>query len=218
MARAEAKLTEFAKTMLDRAGVRFDEIAGKAREVIVFGSRAAGVHSPDSDLDLLCVATDPGRRVKSRHLDLLWVRPETVDSAKWLGSELAGHIAAHGRWLLGPEDWKAEVFLSPAAAQRKRRQLMDRIQALGASWTDLAPTYRLRLFTLIRRDLQRLELLRRGRPVLPTPLLDRDWRELDDPLGTLLRILSQESFLSDADKSRFATHAAELLSRTAIAT
>lgn len=217
MGKVEPELTEFAKTVLDAAGVRFDEIAGRAREIIVFGSRAAGVHSPNSDLDLLYVGNNPGPRIKSPRLDLLRLRPETVDSAKWRGSELAGHIAAYGRWLLGPDDWKAEVFSSPAAAQRKQRQLADRIQALETRWNDLAPAYRHRLFTLIRRDLQRLELLKSGRPVLPTPLLDRDWQELDDPLEALLRILSQESFLTDIDKARFAARAAELLSKSPVA-
>lgn len=218
MGRVEPELTQFAKTVLDAAGVRFDDLAGRAREIIVFGSRAAGVHSPDSDLDLLCVGSNPGPRVKSPRLDLLWLRPENVDSAKWRGSELAGHIAAHGRWLLGPDDWKLEVFSSPAAVQRKQWQLMDRIQALEARWNDLSPAYHHRLFTLIRRDMQRLELLKGRRPVLPTPVLDRDWRELDDPLETLLRIMSQESFLTDAGKARFAARAAELLSKTPVAT
>jgi hypothetical protein len=209
MTTVDPELTEFAKTALDAADVRFDG----AREIIVFGSRAAGVHSADSDLDVLCVGIAPGIRVKSPRLDLLWMRPEAVDSVKWRGSELAGHIAAYGRWLRGSDDWKKEVFSSPGAVQKKQRQLADRIEALEAGWSDLAPPYRRRLFTLIRRDLQRLELLREGRAVLPTPLLDRDWRELEDPMATLLRLLLHVTLLGDTGKARFAAYAAEVLSK-----
>jgi Nucleotidyltransferase domain len=218
MAKVEPALTEFVRAAIEKAGLRLDDIADRAREIIVFGSRAAGVHSPHSDLDLLLVSADPGRRLKSSGLDIVWVRPETVDSHNWRGSELAGHVAAYGRWLDGPDDWKAEVFTSPTAIQKKQRQLADRIQALEAGWRSLAPTYRRRLFTLIRRDLQRLELLRQARPVSPTPLLDRDWERIDDPIGNLVRLLKQASDLSDRDKAHFASHAAELLSRTPVPT
>ncbi len=218
MGKVDPELTEFVRAAIEKAGLRLDEVADKAREIIVFGSRAAGVHSPHSDLDLLFVSPDPGRRLKSSGLDIVWLRPEAVDSPNWHGSELAGHVAAYGRWLSGPDAWKAEVFTSPTAIQKKQRQLADRIQALEASWRSLAPAYRRRLFTLIRRDLQRLELLRQARPVSPTPLLDHDWERTDDPMGNLVRLLKQASNLGDRDKAHFASHAAELLSRAPVPT
>src|SRR6202789_1940735 len=210
MAKTEEKLNGFAESLIKGAGLPFEETAGGAREIVVFGSRAAGVHSPNSHLDLLYVSSTPGRRLKRAGLDLLWLTPKLVEGPEWRGSELAGHIAAHGRWLQGVSNWKAEVFSSPAAVEKKRRQLQDRIRGLDANWNSLAMPYRRRLFTLVRRDLQRLELLEEGRPIPPTPLLDGVWQNIDDPLGWILRWLPEVSGLSDREKTRFAHYSSEL--------
>jgi len=80
------------------------------------------------------------------------------------------------------------------------------------NWSGLSMPYRRRLFTLVRRDLQRLELLEKGHPVPPTPLLDRDWQNVDDPIGWVLRWLPEVSDLSEREKMRFARYSAELFS------
>lgn len=207
---ANPRLERFTRRVLDAASIRLD----RAREIIVFGSRAAGIQSPNSDLDILYVGDIPLSRVKSPQLDLLWLRPEVVDSEKWRGSELAGHIAAYGRWLHGPGDWRTEVFSGALAVQRKQRQLEDRMQAFLASWDDLAPPYRYRLFTLIRRDLQRLELLCQGRPVPPTPLLESAWQKVEDPLAAVLRLLPHVTSIGEREKAGLASRVAEIFPTT----
>ena len=50
-----------------RAHGRDPELLNRAAEIIVFGSHAAGIHTADSDIDVLCVGNGP--RLKSRSLD-----------------------------------------------------------------------------------------------------------------------------------------------------
>ena len=60
-------------------------------QLVVFGSSAVGMDGPASDLDLLAIGTVRPR--KTSKIDLLVRSPEHTESAEWLGSELAGHIA-----------------------------------------------------------------------------------------------------------------------------
>jgi len=206
------KLHASAESLIEKAGLPFQEIARRANEIVAFGSRAAEVHSSNSDLDILCVSSIPGRRLKRDGLDLLWLTPEIVRSLEWRGSELAAHITTYGRWLQGVGDWKADVFSSPAAVEKKQRQLQDRIRGLEANWNGLSIPYRRRLLTLIRRDLQRLKLLEDRCPVPPTPLLDRDWQNVEDPVGWIVRSLQQVSDLTEREKMNFARYSSELCS------
>src|ERR1700687_3574597 len=80
----------------------------RSAEIVVVGSYAAGLHTTDSDLDVLCVGNGP--RLKSRSLDLSWVSEKNICGDAWLGSELAGHIAKYGIWLRGEGHWRAHVF------------------------------------------------------------------------------------------------------------
>lgn len=161
---------------LRKGGLSWEELSSRATEIVLFGSRAQGVARPDSDWDLLCVGTAPtGRRIGS--VRPIWVEPARLLSSQWLGSELAGHIAAFGVWLLGPGAWRSRVFVSDAAVHHKEQVLAARIEALSR-FADRLPTERRSYHGIrVRRDLQRLLILRGGGAVPSAPLLDREWAE-----------------------------------------
>src|SRR5260370_5639721 len=85
-----------------------DDLMSEADEVVVFGSRAAGVHSSSSDLDLLIISPNR-RRLVATGLDCVLLTPEEVSDSFWLGSELASHVAAYGRWAKGAGEWRSDV-------------------------------------------------------------------------------------------------------------
>ena len=87
-------LLKQAKRVLKQNGLSWSEIKGSAQEIVVFGSASVGLKRPTSDLDLLVVGN--GRRFKNRQLDIVYKTEQEVKERRWLGSELAGHIAASG--------------------------------------------------------------------------------------------------------------------------
>src|SRR5205814_271061 len=119
-------------------GCQFDrrilnELVSEACEVVVFGSRAAGVHSSDSDLDLL-VVTPHKRRVFASGLDCVLVAPEEIDDSFWLGSELASHVAEYGHWIKGAEKWRHKVQISNRAIFRKRERVSSVLRNAAKRW------------------------------------------------------------------------------------
>ena len=144
-----------------------------AAEIIVFGSVAAGLHTIDSDIDVLCVGEGP--RLKSRSLDLSWVSEKQLSEAAWLGSELAGHIAQYGVWIRGDGQWCANAFSGTPAIERKRRRIVSLSRAATRLWDRLHPMFRDQYNTTIRRELQRLALLQIQGRVPPTKVLDDEW-------------------------------------------
>jgi predicted nucleotidyltransferase len=145
-----------------------------AVDLIIFGSRAAGVHSKFSDLDILYVG---GReRCKSVRLDIVSREPSEIDNRKWLGSELASHIVAYGIAIQGDAHWKDAVRLTEVTVAQKERRVVALVDGLWAYWDRIHPEFRRKYLTTIRREVQRLELLREGVPVPPTPMLDRKWK------------------------------------------
>lgn len=145
----------------------------QAAEIVVFGSYAAGLHTIDSDLDVLCVGDGP--RLKSRSLDLSWVSEKNVSEDAWLGSELAGHIAKYGIWLRGKGHWRTQVFAGAHAIQRKRKRIMSLSRTVTRLWDRLHPTFQDQYNVTIRRELQRLALLQARVQVPPTKVLDDEW-------------------------------------------
>lgn len=150
----------------ERLKVRF---AG-CSQLVLFGSRAAGVDEPTSDWDVLFVGVH--RRTVPASVDLVVVSDEIFDSSLWLGSELAGHVARYGQWLAGDNTWCSRVFSSRRAFDRKRRRIVRRIINLQSNWSRLREPYRQRFSLVVRRDLQRLECLHNATPVPPTYYLD----------------------------------------------
>ncbi len=130
---------------LSGVGVSITSLRRSAREIVLFGSRAAGVAGPLSDWDLLCIGC-PSReqrwpsstatlaahssvrppflfselaadpRVRRTHL--VWIDERSLGTQKWLESELAGHVARYGVWLHGKPRWVSSVRCGPAAAER----------------------------------------------------------------------------------------------------
>src|ERR1700752_2084658 len=105
-------LTHILKRRVRSVGMNYDALL-HTQELVVFGSYAAGVSDPESDIDVLAVG--PRYRVARSGLDLISISPEHVMSAEWLGSELASHIVAYGVWIHGEGRWKELTTLSERA-------------------------------------------------------------------------------------------------------
>jgi len=73
-------------------GLSLGELQRSAEQIVVFGSRAAGLARESSDWDLLIIGSDSSLHTPA--LDLVWVTPRELESADWLASELAGHVAS----------------------------------------------------------------------------------------------------------------------------
>lgn len=152
-----------------------DELVSEACEVVVFGSRAARLHSPDSDLDLL-VVTPQKRRIFATGLDCVLMTAEEIDNSFWLGSELASHVAKYGNWIKGVGEWQRNVQISDRAITRKRKRISSVLQNAAQRWSRLHPVFRKKYMITLRRELQRLRLLSSKFPIPPTPQLDSEWR------------------------------------------
>ena len=151
----------------------WSELGSRASQVILFGSRAAGVARTDSDWDLLCVGE--GTSIHNRVIDIVWISPAQLTTARWLGSELASHVAAYGQWLIGKDSWSHLVRLSPEAIHHKRQSILSQLSELKRLWPRLAPGLRAKHLRRLRRGVQRLQCLSEDRAVPPTRMLDDLW-------------------------------------------
>jgi Nucleotidyltransferase domain len=151
-------------------------------ELVLFGSRAADLGRPDSDWDILCVgdsaprlrwSSQSGRRTPV--LDIVWLAPAMLNSEKWLGSELANHIKNYGVVIRGRCPWRESIRTSEFALERKLRTISIRSKFIAEYCSHLAAPYLARHKLLLRRDLQRLDLLTRDLPIPPSLLLDDAW-------------------------------------------
>jgi len=153
----------------------FEQLLDNAVELVLFGSRAAGVHSAKSDWDLFVVVTEKPQTAD--RLDVVWRTLDEIDESKWLGSELASHIAKYGVSIRGRIDWATAVRLDEAAINKKHRRLSNRVEGLWNYWDRLHPEFRQKYMKTIRREIQRLQLLTEDIAIPPTPMLDRSWIE-----------------------------------------
>lgn len=163
------------KTLNEPVIARLCKQVGVADQLILFGSRAAGLARLDSDWDVLLVRVDgPAIRCASK-IDLVEISQLQLNSSAWLGSELAGHIAAYGHWIIGEPTWSTSVHRSKEAIERKGDRLKARLQNMLPSWELLQPVYQKRFAMIVRRDIQRYRYLVEGRPVAPSVILDDTW-------------------------------------------
>ena len=165
--------------------LHWDDVLESAAEIVVFGSRAAGVNSASSDLDVLCIGD--GTRHKFPHLDLIWTPERERDSQAWLSSELAGHIARYGIWIAGAGSWREGVKTGADAVRHKESRILNLAAGLAAHWSRLHPDFRVKYLISLRREIQRLMVLREGEAVPPTPLLDKAWQAGGAGLKTWLQ-------------------------------
>jgi hypothetical protein len=174
----DQELVRCATKLAGKAGLDWSFIANQCAELVVFGSQAAGLQTPSSDLDLLVVTKDvfAAPLPHFRGIDLVFRTEEEMLSADWLKTELAGHIAIYGRWLQGRGQWRSEALAARGkyddAAEAKRRRISRLVEALCNHWGRLTPDFRRRNLTTLRREKQRLQLLQSGKAVPPTRLLD----------------------------------------------
>lgn len=178
---------------LAQAGLDWVQLSHTTYELVVFGSRAAGVNRRQSDLDVLLVGSKA--RVKRAGLDLVGMSRAEIESAEWLGSELASHVANYGLWIIGSGKWREGVRISLNAADRKERHLLSLARSVDRSWSELHPAFQLKYRTTVRRELQRLLLLRSAIPIPPTPILDWDWQADKISRDALLSIAASQGGL-----------------------
>lgn len=189
--------------VLDELGVPLDMLVRDAKAIALFGSRACGCEHPSSDWDLLCIGK--GRSSKLGRIDLVWVGAHDVEGAAWLGGDLAGHVAAHGVWMHGEPSWRLADVRFDAAASFKERRLASRVRSLARTWELLGMAYQDKHAILLRRDIQRLELLHRHIAVPPTAFLDACWRpdsESCERIREILLFVGAEARLSSAITER----------------
>ena len=159
-------IRQFVATYAPEQVAAFDVAYAAAQEVVIIGSAAVGQLGPKSDLDLLMIGE--GKRVKTPHLDFIWVTHKKLRSKSWLGSELATHAARYGVWLKGSGDWKNRVFFSRLAVTHKCERILVRLAKLYAKRHALSRT---RLVSLVARcvtDMQRVVLLDKKVAVPPS--------------------------------------------------
>jgi hypothetical protein len=165
---------------LHRYNTSLEALLRSSDEVIVFGSRAAGLATVDSDWDVLVVGTN-ATAVHSKYLDLVVVDPAKAMMEEWLGSELASHVARHGVWLKGAGAWRALVRVSPTVVSKKAARLRRQVETFGKLFERSESAREGKHRTLLRRSLQRLHRMQLNEPVPPTLVLDEEWESLPRP-------------------------------------
>lgn len=179
---------------LEKVGLRWRNLYQAADQIVLFGSRAAGVVRSTSDWDLLLVGT--GKTTRLGLVDLVWINKDKLSSEEWLGGELAGHVAVYGHWLKGDNGWKANVHPSEPALKKKYKKIQARLKNLEKNWSLLLKSYRRKHAVLIRRDLQRYLIMRNEEAVIPTPMLDSRWKEIKLNKAAFCRLAKQCGFLT----------------------
>ena len=152
-----AKLKSLLISRVRSAGLNWGELDRSASQIILFGSYALSANTRKSDLDVLCIGT--GKRYKSSKLHVIWIPEHRTRSKQWLGSELATHIATYGIWIKGKNDWAFQTKPSRDTIEKKRKNILSRLDAVERHWDDLLPKFQAGQMTRLRRDLQRYQMM-----------------------------------------------------------
>lgn len=169
----DSNTLELTRSLPARDRCAFGKLVDTAGELLLFGSRAAGVSAQESDWDLLFAGAE--KPPKADRLDIVWRTPGEIEDLNWLGSELASHIAAFGVRLRGDAEWTSAAVSGEGAIRKKHRRLVIGVEGLWDYWDRIHPEFQRKHLKTIRREVQRLHLPMDGKPVPPTPLLDRSW-------------------------------------------
>lgn len=161
---------------LERHGLSFDALRRGSVAIALFGSRAAGCARGTSDWDLFVIGDAALPGLRTPEIDLVRESPRVMDTSKWLGSELAGHITSYAVWLHGEPMWGRDALDFAEAARRKEATLARKLRALERAFPLLATDYRTKHALSIRRHVQRLSLLEARMPVPPSRTLDEQWQ------------------------------------------
>jgi hypothetical protein len=169
------------------------DMISEATELIFFGSRASAVNTRFSDLDVLVIG-NIRFRIKRAGVDLISMPTLDIRSASWLNSELAGHISKYGVWVRGNGEWRFAVSVGSQAISRKEKRIVSLVGNLERAWARLHDVFKHKYRATIRRELQRLELLRNSVPIPPTPVLDAGWLTSVVQTPDILRTLETKTF------------------------
>ncbi|HEV2331142.1 MAG TPA: hypothetical protein VGY56_20355 [Verrucomicrobiae bacterium] len=174
MSALDTNLKSFAVRELKSVGLSWATLSRQAKQIIVFGSHALAANTGRSDLDLLCIGE--GRNFKSSRVHLIWIPEKNLRSRRWLGSELATHVAMYGIWIKGDNSWAFQTKPNLAALARKRKNIIRRLKAMDQYWDNLLPLFRCNQILKLRRDLQRYQMMQKGHAPLPKTMLDDEWQ------------------------------------------
>ncbi len=179
-----------------------DLLSGSA-DLIVFGSRAAGLERVDSDLDILAIG--PLKLPKRKGLiDLICVSEPDAHTLAWEHSEIFRHVEAYGISLMH-ERPLINVVIDKHAANRKRHRIESLIPKLMNSWDALNDGYKAKYLTKVRREFQRYKLLDSGLPVPPTAVLDsqiESQRAFDSTLEAIFQELCRDDLAKNENARR----------------
>ena len=165
---------------LRRQQISWSALEDRASQVILFGSRAAGVAGRDSDWDLLCIGE--GTSLHNGRLDVVWIPPEQLATEACARLRIAASlVATYGIWLVGEDSWSHLVRISPEAVHHKRQLILCQLSELRRLWSSIIPAGARSISRHIRRNVQRLHFLIEKRAVPPTRVLDDLWNQSGTP-------------------------------------
>lgn len=114
------------RRIIDKIGHdAYRNISSNSIELVLFGSFNTIFENKYSDLDLLIVG-----KIKTpiiRGVDFVQRNEHRIMRPSWLGSELANHIAAYGRWIKGEGHWTDKTFVSDFSIKRKKTTIIKNL-------------------------------------------------------------------------------------------